>query len=194
MALNVPKHVANLLGGIITGLRAITVQSYSEANSKNGLQFYTRLSWPKADEIPSGETRNIIFKTTTKNALAKVRIVHYSAEEVELNIIKGVEVTTPGTAITPSNYSGVNAAVTTVELQKDAVFTGGTPIDPEPEYYFGSSASGQRTGDSIPEGRERVLPTVETYAITIKNTGTGTARVQYYLDWYEGAPDLPAVE
>lgn len=190
--MSIPRHIANLFGGLLTGLRAVTVQTYAEANSKNGLQFYTRMSWPLSDTISSGESKNIIFKTTSKKVLAKVRVVHYSAEEIELDVLSGVTVTTTGESRTPSNYNAVNPITSTVELQKDAVFTGGISIDNEKEYYFGASSAGQRSGDSIPEGRERVLPENSTYAIVIKNTGSGNARVQYYLDWYEGDPDLPA--
>lgn len=41
---------------------------------------------------------------------------------------------------------------------------------------------------------ERIIPSVDDFVITLKNTGSGTARVQYFLDWYEGEPDLPRPE
>lgn len=177
--------------GAFQGTRALTVQFYPEVNVKNGLQYYTRISWPLSDPISAGETKNIVFTTGAKKVLAKVRVVHYSAEEIELDIITGFTITTPGATRTPSNYNAVNPVPTTVSIQKDAVITGGTSIDEEPEYYFGSGSTAQRTGNSIPEGRERVLPENAQFAVTLKNTGGGNARVQYYLDWYEGEPDLP---
>lgn len=178
--------------GLYTGLRAITTQGYPEANVKNGLQFYIRASWPLADAIPNGQTRNLYFKTSTKKMLAKVRIVHYIAEEIELNILSGATVTpATGTPMVVGNYNNVAPMATTVTVRKDVTFTGGVSLDSEPEYYFGSSNNPQRSGNSIPEGRERVLPLDTEFIVTIKNTGSGNARVAYFLDWYEGEPDLP---
>lgn len=67
----------------------------------------------------------------------------------------------------------------------------GTPLDDEPEYYFGATATGQRTASSIPGGRERVLPENTTFLVKITNTSTSDGRFQYFGDWYEGEPDLP---
>lgn len=189
--------VTDLFRNIMRGARAIVVQPYTEANVKNGLQYYTRISYPLSDSISSGQSRSLIFKTTSKKVLAKVRIVHYAAEEIEIELFS-----TPtfndqtGIELAPDNYNGVNPITTTVEIYKDpAVSNDGTPLEnSDNEYYFGSNSSGQRSGESIPEGRERVLSENSTYHVKITNTGTGSARVQYFLDWYEGAPDLPRKE
>jgi hypothetical protein len=37
----------------------------------------------------------------------------------------------------------------------------------------------------------RILPANTEFAVVITNTGAGNARVQYFLDFYEGEPDLP---
>lgn len=180
--------------GLYTGTRAQTVQFYPEANVKNGLQYYIREAWPKANAIGSGETKNLYFKTGGKKVIAKVRIIHYAAEEILLNILTGSDVDeSSGSSIAPSNYNLINPVPTAVVVRKDVTFAGGTPID-NGEYYFGSNANAQRDGNSIPEGRERIIPPVGDFVITLKNTGSGTARVQYFLDWYEGEPDLPRPE
>lgn len=177
--------------GIDTGIRARTCQTYNEANSKNGLQFYTILNWPKSDQIPSGQSRTIVFRTTSKKVIAKIRAVHYEGEEFSLEILKDFNIDTPGLVRTPGNYNGVNPVATSIELQKNAVISGGTPIDDEPEYYFGSSVNVLRDGQSIPEGSERVLPGDEYFAVRITNTGNMSGRFKYHLVWYEGEPDLP---
>lgn len=177
--------------GVFDGTRAITIQGYPEANVKNGLQYYTLVNWPLTDVISAGNSVNVVFTTTTKKLLAKTRIVHYAAEEIQLQIIENPTIDVAGTPIAASNYNAVNPVDSTVTIQKGATISGGTAIDPEPEYYFGANATAQRSGNSIPEGRERVIPAGSTYAIVMTNTGSGNARLQYYLDWFEGEPDLP---
>lgn len=183
--------------GVFTGKRALNVQFYPEANVKNGLQYYTRITYPLSDAISAGSSKNIVVRTTSKKMLAKVRIVHYSAEEIELDVFSGtVFDDQTGTQITPSNYNAVNPVASTVEVFKEPVVSNvGTRIDDcDPEYYFGSNSQGQRAGESIPEGRERVLPSNSTFLVQLTNTGSGNARVQYFLDWYEGEPDLPLIK
>lgn len=190
-------NLMQLIKYILTGRRAMTVAFYPEQNVKNGLQYYTRVVYPLLDPIVSGQSKSIIFKTNSKKVLVKVRIVHYSAEELKLELFANPTFDDQtGTPITPDNYNGVNPVTTTVQVYKDStVSADGTPLDnSDPEHYFGSNSTGQRNGTSIPEGRERVLPENGLYHVKLTNTGTGSARVQYFLDWYEGEPDLPRKE
>lgn len=186
-----------LIKYVVTGRRAVTIAGYPEQNVKNGLQYYTRINYPLLDPIAAGQSKSIIFKTTSKKVLVKVRIVHYSAEEVKLELFSNPTFDDQtGISLTPDNYNGINPVATTVEVYKDStVSADGVPLDnSDPEHYFGSNANAQRNGNSIPEGRERVLPIESTYHVKITNTGTGNARLQYFLDWYEGEPDLPRKE
>lgn len=191
------KTLLEFFRGVMRGFRAFTVQGYNEANVKNGLQFYTRIVYPKADSIGAGDSKSIIFETSSKKILVKVRIVHYAAEEVKIELFASPTFDDgTGTPLTPDNYNGVNPVASTVQVYKDpTVSADGTLIDnSDAEHYFGSSSTGQRSGESIPEGRERVLPAGGVYHVKLTNTGTGNARVQYFLDWYEGEPDLPRKE
>ena len=187
-------NFTQLIKKLLRGERAVTVAGYPEQNVKNGLQYYTRIVYPLLNPIGAGDSKSIIFKTTSKKVLVKVRIVHYAAEEVKLELFSNpVFDDQTGTPLTPDNYNGVNPVVSTVQVYKDStVSVDGSPLDnSDPEHYFGSNANAQRNGNSIPEGRERVLPVDSLYHVKITNTGSGNARVQYFLDWYEGEPDLP---
>ena len=187
-------NFTQLIKKLLRGERAVTVAGYPEQNVKNGLQYYTRIVYPLLNQIGAGESKSIIFKTTSKKVLVKVRIVHYLAEEIKLELFKDPTFDDQtGTQLTPDNYNGVNPVASTVQVYKDSTVTAdGTPLDnSDSEHYFGSSAAPQRNGNSIPEGRERVLPVESLYHVKATNTGGGDARVQYFLDWYEGEPDLP---
>jgi len=187
-------NFTQLIKKLLRGERAVTVAGYPEQNVKNGLQYYTRIVYPLLNPIGADESKSIIFKTTSKKVLVKVRIVHYLAEEIKLELFKDpVFDDQTGTQLTPDNYNGVNPAVSTVQIYKDATVTAdGIPLDnSDDEHYFGSRSVPQRNGNSIPEGRERVLQVESIYHVKITNTGGGDSRVQYFLDWYEGEPDLP---
>ncbi len=177
--------------GLYTGDRAGTVQFYIEANIKKGLQYYTRMSRPLSNPLASGDSTNIYIKTGNKKMIVKIRIVHYIAEELELNIIENPTITNIGTEGFVANYNRVNPQTTTVEIRRDVSFTGGTPFDPEPEYYYGASNHPRRSAISIPEGREKVLPEDSGFLVNMTNTGSGNARIEYFIDWFEGEPDLP---
>lgn len=181
--------------GAFVGLRALTTQPYTEANVKNGVQYYARAVWPLTDLITAGSTRKIWVKTGAKQVLVKTRDFQYVAEELRLQIFVDPTGVTVGTALTIHNYNAINPVATTVQAKKNVTtVTDGTEIDgSDPEYFFGSANAAQRASNSIPQGRERVLPPNKEFIVAISNTGSGTARASYFLDWYEGGTDLPPV-
>ncbi|WP_417764680.1 hypothetical protein [Shewanella chilikensis] len=192
MALNVPKHIANLFSGLISGLRAINVQSYNESNVKLGLQYYLKANWPTGDVIANGTPRNVIFQTGSKPVIVKTRIVSYVGEEFQLEIFVNPTFTGGATKVV-GNYNTVNPVPTTVTVLKDATITNdGTPLDDEPDYYYGAT-TGNRNAKAIPDGRERIIPANSTFMVKV-SSNVGSGRFSYFLDWYEGEPDLPAVE
>ena len=177
------------------GFRALTTQPYTEANVKNGVQFFLRAAWPLTDTIPNGtgNVRYIWFKTGAKPVLVKLRELFYVAEELSIQLYTGPTGVTGGTVLAIGNYNGVTPVATTAQAKKNvSVTTRGTEFGgSDPEYLFGAAGNPQRAPNSIPVGRERVLPANTEFLVAITNTGTSAARVQYYLDWYEGTTDLP---
>lgn len=178
--------------GAFLGTRALVTQPYTEANVKNGLEFYLRVAYPSTDTIASGATRKIFFRTGSKPVIIKLRDVSFVAEEMIFNLYEAPTTVTGGTAIPIRNYNRVNPVASTATATKDVTTVSDGTLFDGPEYFFGSSSAPQRQAASIPLGRERILPPNTSYIITITNVaGGGTARAQYFLDWYEGDPDLP---
>lgn len=179
--------------GLYEGAAAITTQPYSEANVKNGQQFYLRAAWPKGGEIPAGQTRKVWISTGASPIIVKLRLIEFDAEELRVDLFEGPTGVTGGTVITPRNYNRINPAATDLQAKKNVTTTtDGTAFDPDdPEFLFGASNSPQRTPGSIPQGRERILKPNTQYIAAITNTGASIARVQYFLDYYQGQPDLP---
>jgi len=179
--------------GLYEGLSAITTQPYTEANVKNGLQFYVRAVWPKGGEIPASTTRKIWFSTGPSPIIVKARVFEFDAEELRIDLYANPTGVSGGTAITPRNYNRVNPVAAVSQAKKNVTtVSDGTPFDPDdPEYFFGASNSPQRTPGSILQGRERILPANSEFIVAITNTGASIARAQYFLDYYQGGTDLP---
>lgn len=133
--------------GAFSGLRAMTVQFYPEANVKNGLQFNLRAVWPLLDPIATGTARKIWFKTNAKPVIVKLREFQYIAEEIKLELFQGPTGVSGGTDLLIHNYNGVNPVATTVQAKKNVTITNnGTQFDGgDPEYFFGSANQRQRS-------------------------------------------------
>lgn len=179
--------------GAFTGLRAIITQPYTEANVKNGLQFNIRAVWPLLDVIATGTSRKIWVKTNAKPVIIKLREFQYLAEELKIELFSGPTGVSGGTDLAVHNYNAVSPIATTVQAKKNVTITNnGTAFDTaDPEHFFGGANDPQRQIATILQGRERILPANTEFAVVITNTGTGNARVQYFLDFYEGGTDLP---
>lgn len=179
--------------GLFTGLAAITTQPYTEANVKNGVQFYGRAVWDTADSIVAGTTRKLWFKTGAKPVIVKLRDLQYVCEELVIRLFRAPTGVTGGTDLVIHNYNGINPVASTVVAKKNVTTTtDGVEFDSgDSETLFGAQTTAQRSAASIPQGRERILPANTEFLVTFTNAGTGAARVQYFLDWYEGGTDLP---
>lgn len=185
--------------GVFEGLRAITTQPYTEANVKNGTQFYIRAAWPLSDTISSGSERLVYFATGAEKVTVKLREFSYIAEELYIKLWQGPTGVTGGTDLDINNYNSVNPNETIaddiVAKKNVTVTTKGTEFGgSDPEYYFGANSVGNRVQSSIPEGRERILPPNTEFIVEIGNTGSGAARAQYFIDFYVGELDLPLVK
>lgn len=184
-----PLQSATAPDGIYTGERAVNMQSYTESNVKLGLQYYLKANWPDGDKITNGTPRNIIFQTGSKPVIVKTRIVSYVGEEFQLEIFSNPTFS-GGTPKTVGNYNVINPVPTTVTVLKDAdVTVDGVVLDDEPDFYYGGT-TGNRNAQAIPDGRERVLPPNSTFMVRV-SSNVGSGRFSYFLDWFEGEPDLP---
>lgn len=179
--------------GAFSGLRGIITQPYTEANVKSGLQYNLRATWPLTDTIASGTTRKIWFKTNAKPVIIKLREVQYVAEELTLRLFRAPTGVTGGTALSIHNYNSVLPVATTCQATKNVTTTSdGVEFDNNnAEVFFGASNAPQRAVSIALQGRERILPANTEFIVSITNSGAGSARAQYFLDWYEGGTDLP---
>lgn len=176
--------------GAFSGLRAMTTQSYIEANVKYGLQFYIQHNLPQL--VATTGTYKLLFTTGAKQVLIKGREMYGIGELISIQLYKQPTAPTPGgTLITVQNFNDVSPVATTVTIRGGVTTTSdGTPWS-DPQRLFGQNAAGQRSGSGLAQGGDRILKANSTYLVFFRNTGSGTADIDYFLTWFEGQSDLP---
>lgn len=181
---------SSLLPQLFTGTRTITNQSYIEANTKNGAQFYLQYNLP---QLPAASgVHKVSFVTGAKKVLIKGREMYGIGESISIQLFRQPTVTpATGSPIDVQNYNDVNPIATTVLVRGGVTAAANGTSWGDPQRLFGQSAAGQRTGSGLAPGGDRVLQANSSYLVEFKNTGSGTADIDYFLTWYEGAPDLP---
>lgn len=176
--------------GVFSGLRALTTQNYTEANVKNGLQFYIQHNLPQL--VASTGVYKLLFTTGAKQVLVKGREMYGIGETFSLQIYKQPNAPTPGgTLLAVQNFNDVTAAATTVTVRGGVTTAADGTAWGDPQRLFGQSAAGQRAGSGLAPGGDRVLKANSSYLVVFRNTGSGTADIDYFLTWYEGGTDLP---
>lgn len=176
--------------GAFSGLRAMTTQSYIEANVKYGLQFYIQHNLPQL--VATTGTYKLLFTTGAKQVLIKGREMYGIGELISIQLYKQPTAPTPGgTLLTVQNFNDVSPVATTVTIRGGVTTTSdGTPWG-DPQRLFGQNAAGQRSGSGLAQGGDRILKANSTYLVFFRNTGSGTADIDYFLTWFEGQSDLP---
>ena len=171
------------------GTNAIVVQNYTEANVKNGLQFYVRQEFTG---VAVGATVNLRFTTGNKPVVIKSREVTFSGpSKVIYSAFEGTSAT-GGTGITVRNENMIAPVTTTVTIAHTTT-TGTLPTPFRVKSIFGGGATsggGSRVGTDV-LGRETVLKPNTQYLVTLRNDAGSTGDIQFELSWYEGEPDLP---
>lgn len=197
------------LDKILTGIRAFTVQFYTEANVKNGLQFSASSYFTG---LTAGEHIDIIIVTGAKPVIVKAQ--YLAARDTDSDVLSDWyknPTYTGGTNITPSvcNQSDINPQLTTVTLH------GPTPTNAATGDYSPNDA----TKPNVTNVGVKVLPTLATLGVSTQGSGHNSRNTLIGMEhvlapnsvylyrrttrstvgamfgfstWYEGTPDLPA--
>lgn len=171
------------------GTGAIVIQNYTEANVKNGLQFYMRQEWTN---VAVAASVNLTFTTGAKPAIIKSRELTFNGSSKVLYLAHEGTAATGGSAVTVGNENRISPVATTVSVAH-TVTAGSLPAPFRIKAVYGSGstqAGGSRIGTDI-FGRETVLKPNTQYLVIIQNVAGSAADIQFELTWYEGDPDLP---
>lgn len=175
--------------GLFVGLRAMTTQSYTEANVKNGLQFECGTT---INTIAAGANLDILFITGAKPVIVKSRSISFSGAGIVATVYEGTTTSAAGSTLAVSNLSRINPIPTTATVTQGPTVTAIGNLISAPNSAVGSTTQGQNIlGTFSVGGAERVLKPNTTYLLRVNNTDSSSAKVAVYFSWYEGTPDLP---
>lgn len=171
------------------GTQAIVVQNYTEANVKNGLQYYMRLH---SASVAVAGVLNLRFQTGVKPVIIKAREVSFNATNTVEYVAQEGGTYTGGTVVAVENENRINPVPSTVLLSTGGTI-GGTPVVFRRKriYSAGSTIAGSAKVGTDLLGRETVLKPNTLYTVTMTNVSGATAEMQLELSWFEGTPDLP---
>lgn len=173
--------------GIYSGLRAMTTQSYIEANSKNGTQH--ELSVFLENLAGSGVNETLVV-TGSLPIVLKERKCSYTGEGAFLEICEGATYSDIGDEITIYNVNKINPVTPETKVYSGATITDDGDCVFTPEYLIGNN-SNQGNGGQQNIVSERILNPNTVYLLKATSLDSATEAVWLFDAFYEGELDLP---
>lgn len=171
---------------VYNGDAALTVQSYTEINSKRGTQWEAQVV---LTSLAQNTPQYYAFTTTSNPVSVKHRLVSGEIAQLTYEIFTGADIT----GGTPSPIGNMNDRLITTETESVVInpTVNGLGTAWQPPFVIlgdGSNKSNSRYGESI---GERVLDNPKTYLIRItNNTSTTVPIITIDLSWYSGPLDV----
>lgn len=171
---------------VYVGLQALTVQPFTEANCKNGVQFEAS---SYLVSLAAGASSYAIFTTGDKPVLVKNRQISFTGKGITAQVF--VSPSYSGGLLVPVyNLSRINPAPSTVTVRAGVTVTlDGTEVS-APTYGIGTASNGVNTVGTFSgfgvNGVERVIAPNSVIALKITNRDTTDSEIATYTTWYEG--------
>jgi hypothetical protein len=177
---------ASLDPRITIGSQALTVQPFTEANCKAGVQYEISAYNPA---LAAGASQDTIVITGNKPVVIKNRQIGFDGGYIISNTYKNPTYT-GGVALPYYNLSEMDPqAGTAVFLGGATVTNTGTQVAAT-THAIGSDTPGTGSvahfGSYATEGLERIFPPNSTYLVRITNGNGVACKVSVYATWYEG--------
>lgn len=171
---------------VYIGTQAFTVQSFIEANCKNGVQYQLATYNPT---FTAGSTTDFIVTTGSKPVLIKNRHFQFDGSLITTTVYKNPTFT-GGTIVPYYNMSDINPVAGLAVIRAlPTVTVAGTQFSPTATLIGSVPQGGQALtatdAESDIEGLERVLAPNTNYLFRTVNAGT-TCRVSTISSWFEG--------
>ncbi len=173
--------------GAFAGTRALTVQSYSEANAKNGTQHEGSTLLV---DFAAGATNDTIFLTGPLPVSLKARIINFDGAGVKGEVFTGPTYT-GGTPAEYQNASDINPVAGLSQIIVGATVTDDGDLVFAPSYSFGNSSNQGKGGIGAALGSEKLLKPNTAYLFRLTSLDASTQNISSLLSWYEGELDLP---
>lgn len=169
---------------IFDSVKAITVQPFTEANSKLGTQYETSFYNPS---VSAGANADIVIIVGDDPILIKEVSVEFDCTVISSQVFRAPTYT-GGTALDVFNFNDEMAVPGTASLLAGATVTDpGTAVGSK-IYSLGSEGQGNRRIASVSQrtGVERVLWPGATYLFRITNEDNADSQIAGVATWYQG--------
>lgn len=170
---------------ILDGDQALTVEPFTELNSKLGAQWLASFF---SEAVPAGTTVQVVIETGDDRVILKDAIIQFTSEKIKTRIYKSPSFS-GGTLVDIYNYNDETELVSGVNLKTGATVTAvGTQISPEiaslGDVTIPQGAQVAQTNEFA--GVERVLSANSSYLVEIENFGDSAGDISVLATWYEG--------
>jgi hypothetical protein len=175
----IPHH--GLPNSVFDGNKAITVQSFSELNSKAGNQFEV------AQFLPSSDAADLLLITGSDPVIIKSLAFTVDGDGVQYQFFEDADATGDLELVSYNlNKRSTNTAGMAVH-ESDTVTDEGTAVSPLITVIGAATPGLQSTPTSALPGLERILSPSTTYLLRRKSlTSAQSQRMSFYMTWYEG--------
>lgn len=173
--------------GVYTGTRAMTTQSYEEANIKLGIQFEGSKNF---GEVSGGAVLNTIFRTGSLPVSLKRRIVSFTGVGLTASVYENPTFT-GGTNASYQNATTVNPQTGLAQIIVNSTLTDDGTLAFAPIHAFGNASNQGKGGVLTLVEPEHILAPNTDFLLRLTSLDDGTQTVASHLAWYEGLLDLP---
>lgn len=168
---------------ILNGLKAFTVQTFTEANVKNSAQYELCAT---SASVASNGNLTIAFTTGSKYVLVKNRQISFTGSEISSQVLKGA-VFTGGTTLSIYNMNTDTLTPTLCVAKVDPVISApGVPVGAIVESYGAATVGNKDIGTFSATGLERVLAPNTTYTLVVTNKSIDVCKMSIFITYYEG--------
>ena len=195
-AINVRKHVDDpswrlassdiFPVGSFEGFRALTVQSYTEANSKIGVEHEGSTKYTAAGL----SSNNTFFVTGALPVSLKGRVISFTGDGVTAEIFTGATYT-GGISAPYQNASDINPVAGLSQIIVGATLVDAGTLGFAPDHLIGNTSNQGKGSTGAIVGREKLLKPNTTYLFRITSLDAAAQDIASLLTWYEGGLDLP---
>lgn len=172
--------------GAFEGLRAMITQSYTEANSKLGVEHEGSTLYT-ADGSSSNDT---FFVTGNLPVSLKGRVIGFTGDGVTAEIFTGATYTGGAPAVY-QNASDINPVAGLSQIIVGATVALEGTLAFAPDHLIGNTSQQGKGSAGIIAGREKLLKPNTTYLFRITSLDAVAQDITSLLTWYEGELDLP---
>ena len=178
--------IINWFTGMTKGFKAVVIQTYTEANSKNGVQHEGSTLFT-ATALGVNDT---FFVTGALPVALKGRVIGHTGDGVVAEIFTGASYT-GGTSAPYQNASDINPVVGLAQIIVGAATDSDGVLAFAPDYIIGNTSQQGKGSTGVIAGREKILKPNTTYLFRITSLDSQPQQITSLLTWYEGGLDLP---